>query len=72
MVVEHLGFSPECYGIYELGKDENGNSVKLLRKGKAYINLAAEYTLSSPDTAFRTVNGAYEKMRRELSEKGIC
>ena len=72
MVADHLGFCPECYGIYELGKDENGNSVKLLRNGKAYIDLAAEHTLSSPDTAFRTVNGAYEKMRRKLTEKEIC
>lgn len=71
MVADHLGFCPECYGIYELSKDENGQPVKLLRKGKAYIDLAAEHTLSSPDTAFRTVNGAYEKMRRELTEKGI-
>lgn len=37
MVADHLGFCSECYGIYELSKDENGNSVKLLRKGKAYI-----------------------------------
>ena len=71
MVADHLGFCTECYGIYELGKDENGKPVKLLRKSKAYIDLAAEHTLSSPDTAFRTVNGAYEKMRRELTEKGI-
>lgn len=71
MVADHLGFCPECYGIYELGSDENGNPVKLLRKGKAYIDLAAEHMLSSPDTAFRTVNGACEKMRRELTEKGI-
>ena len=67
MVADHLGFCPECYGIYELGKDENGNSVKLLRKGKAYIDLAAEHMLSSPDTAFQIVNGAYEKMLIELS-----
>ena len=71
MVADHLGFCPECYGIYELGKDENGNSVKLLRKGKAYIDLAAEHMLSSPDTAFQIVNGAYEKMRKEITEKGI-
>ena len=71
MVADHLGFCPECYGIYELSKDENGNSVKLLRKGKAYIDLAAEHMLSSPDTAFQIVNGAYEKMRKELTEKGI-
>lgn len=71
MVADHLGFCTECYGIYELGKDENGKPVKLLRKSKAYIDLAAEHTLSSPDTAFRIVNGAYEKMRKELTEKEI-
>lgn len=43
MVADHLGFCPECYGIYELSKDENGNSVKLLRKGKVYIDLAADH-----------------------------
>ena len=67
MVADHLGFCPECYGIYELSKDENGNSVKVLRKGKAYIDLAAEHMLSSPDTAFQIVNGAYEKMLIELA-----
>lgn len=67
MVADHLGFCTECYGIYELGKDENGKSVKMLRKGKAYIDLAAEHTLSSPDTAFRIVNGAYDKMLIELA-----
>ena len=66
-----MSICPECYGIYELSKDENGNSVKLLRKGKAYIGLAAEHMLSSPDTAFQIVNSAYEKMRNELTEKGI-
>ena len=71
MVADYLGFCTECYGIYELGKDKNGKPVKLLRKSKAYIDLAAEHTLSSPDTAFRIVNGAYEKMRRELTEEEI-
>ena len=71
MVADHLGFCTECYGIYELDKDENGKTVKLLRKSKAYIDLAAEHTLSSPDTAFHIVNGAYEKMRKKLTEKGI-
>ncbi len=71
MVADHLGFCTECYGVYELGKDENGKPVKLLRKSKAYIDLAAEHTLSSPDTTFRIVNGAYEKMRKELTEKEI-
>lgn len=60
-----------CYTPVEVitAPDENGNSVKLLRKGKAYIDLAAEHMLSSPDTAFQIVNGAYEKMRKELTQK---
>lgn len=66
-VADHLGFCTECYGVYELDKDESGNSVKLLRKEKAYIDLAAEHMLSSPDTAFQIVNGAYEKMLIELA-----
>ena len=41
MVADHLGFCTECYGIYELGRDENGKPIKLLRKGKVYIDLAA-------------------------------
>ena len=67
MVADHFGFCPECYGICELSKDENGNSVKLLCKGKAYIDLAAEHMLSSPDTAFQIINGAYDKMLIELA-----
>ena len=67
MVADHLGFCTECYGIYELGKDETDKTVKLLRKSKAYIDLAAEHTLSSPDTAFRIVNGAYDKILIELA-----
>ena len=71
MIADHLGFCTECYGIYELGKDKNSKPVKLLRKEKAYIDLAAEHMLSSPDSAFRIVNGAYGKMRKELTDKGI-
>jgi DNA-directed RNA polymerase specialized sigma subunit len=71
MVADHLGFCTECYGIYELSKDENGTPIKFLRKEKAYIDLAAGHMLSSPDSAFRIVNGAYEKMRKELTDKGI-
>ena len=45
--------------------------MKLMCKEKAYLDLAAEHMLSSPDSAFRIVNGAYEKMRSELTDKGI-
>ena len=67
MVAVHLRFCTECYGIYEPGKDESSKPVKLLCKSKVYIDLAAEHTLSSPDTAFRIVNGAYEKILIELA-----
>lgn len=41
--------------------------VKLLRKRKACIYLTNEHMLSSSDTAFQIVNGAYEKMLIEFA-----
>lgn len=42
MVADHLGFCTECYGVYEPGKDENGDLVKLLhniyRNTKCFID----------------------------------
>ena len=67
MISDHLGFCSECFGIFEKVKDENGKSVNVFRKGKAYIDLAAEHTLSSPDTAYRICNGGYEKMLIDLA-----
>ena len=64
MVADHLGFCPECYGIYEPGKDENGNSVKLLRKGKAYIDLAADHMLKTnniEELSIKCINEACNK-----------
>lgn len=41
--------------------------VKLLRKRKACIYLTNEHMLSSSDTAFQIVTGAYEKMLIEFA-----
>jgi len=67
MISDHLGFCSECFGIFEKAQDENGKTVNAFRKGKAYIDLAAEHTLSSPDTAYRICNGGYEKMLIDLA-----
>ena len=67
MIADHLGFCSECFGIFEKAQDENGKTVNVFRKGKAYIDLAAEHTLSSPDTAYRICNGGYEKMLIDLA-----
>ena len=67
MIADHLGFCNGCYGVFEIAKDENGKRVRMFRKGKAYIDLAAEHTLSSPDTAFRICSGGYEKMLIDLA-----
>ena len=66
MIADHLGFCTDCYGIFEMD-EVNGIPIKAFRKEKAYIDLAAEHTLSSPDTAYRICNGGYEKMLIDLA-----
>ena len=67
MIADHLGFCPNCCGVFEMTEDKNGKPVKAFRKEKAYIDLAAEHTLSSPDTAYRICHGGYDKMLIELA-----
>ena len=67
MIADHLGFCRECHGIFENGTDENGEPILLFRKGKAYADLALQHTLSSPDTAYRIVHKAYDKILMELA-----
>ena len=31
MIVDHLGFCPECHGILEMGKGENRGHLRILR-----------------------------------------
>lgn len=67
MIADHLGFCKECHGILEIGTDENGEPILLFRRGKAYADLALQHTLSSPDTAYRIVHKAYDKILTELA-----
>ena len=67
MISDRLGFCSECHGIFELGEDENGTPVKLFRQKKAYADLALQHTLSSPDTAYRIVHKAYDKILIDLA-----
>ena len=67
MIADHLGFCRECHGIFEMGEDENVSPVKLFRQKKAYADLALQHTLSSPDTAYRIVHKAYDKILIELA-----
>lgn len=47
-------------------KDENPKKVKF--KKMTYLDLANTFEKSSPDTAYQTVNRAYEKMREWLKD----
>ena len=67
MIADHLGFCRECHGILETGTDENGEKILLFRQKKAYADLALQHTLSSPDTAFRIVHKAYDKILIDLA-----
>lgn len=67
MIADHLGFCIECHGILENGTDDNGEKILLFRQKKAYADLALQHTLSSPDTAYRIVHKAYDKILIELA-----
>ena len=67
MIADHLGFCRKCHGVLENGTDENGEKIILFRQKKAYADLALQHTLSSPDTAYRIVHKAYDKILLELA-----
>ncbi|MDO4983916.1 MAG: hypothetical protein Q4E35_10255 [Eubacteriales bacterium] len=67
MIADHLGFCRECHGVLENGTGENGESVLMFRQKKAYADLALQHTLSSPDTAYRIVHKAYDKILVDLA-----
>lgn len=67
MIADHLGFCRVCHGVLENGTDENGEKILLFRQKKAYADLALRHTLSSPDTAYRIVHKAYDKILVDLA-----
>ena len=74
MVSAHLGFCMECYSIYyydENDLDEDGKPQKKPRSKEAFIDIAIDHGLSSPDTADKTYRKALQKMKLELIKQEI-
>ena len=74
MVSAHLGFCMECYATCYYDKndlDENGKPKRKPLPKEAFIDIAIDHGLSSPDTADKTYRRALNKMKAELTKQGI-
>lgn len=70
MVSAHLGFCMECYSTYYYDKDdldEYGEPKKKSRPKEAFIDIALDHGLASPDTADKTYRRALQKMKTILA-----
>lgn len=71
MVAAHLGFCMECYATHYYDTDDLDEDGKPTRKPlpeEAFIDIAIDHSLASPDTADKTYRRALNKMRKELKE----
>ena len=69
MVSAHLGFCMECYATHFYYKDDLDEDGKQTRKPipeEAFIDIAIDHGLASPDTAYKTYRKALRKMKKEL------
>ncbi|MBR6508972.1 MAG: hypothetical protein IKT38_00005, partial [Clostridia bacterium] len=74
MVSAHLGFCMECYATHFYDKDDLDEDGKPIRKPipeEAFIDIAIDHGLASPDTADKTYRKALGKMKKELKKKDI-
>ena len=74
MVSAHLGFCMECYATHYYDKDDLDEDGKPMRKPipeEAFIDIAIDHGLASPDTADKTYRKALGKMKKELKKKDI-
>lgn len=74
IVSAHLGFCMECYstGRYdENDLDEDGKPKRKSRPKEAFIDIAIDHGLASPDTADKTYRKALQKMKQDLIQQGI-
>ena len=74
MVSAHLGFCMECYATHFYDKDDLDEDGKPTRKPlpeEAFIDIAIDHGLASPDTADKTYRKALGKMKKELNQVGI-
>lgn len=71
MVSAHLGFCMECYATHYYDKDDLDEDGKPTRKPipeEAFIDIAIDHGLASPDTADKTYRKALGKMKKELKK----
>lgn len=74
MVAAHLGFCMECYATHYYDSDDLDEDGKPTRKSfpkEAFIDIAIDHGLASPDTADKTYRRALDKMKAELKKQGI-
>ena len=71
MVSAHLGFCMECYTTHYYDADDLDEDGKPTRKPlpeEAFIDIAIDHGLASPDTADKTYRRALNKMKKKLKE----
>lgn len=68
MIADNLAFCPECYGSFEMQKNENGEPAKVRRKKKSYVEIAIENELSEPDSVHNILQRAYGQMKEKIKE----
>ena len=74
MISSHLGFCMECYATHfydENDLDEYGKPIRKPIPKEAFIDIAIDHGLASPDTADKTYRKALGKMKKELKKKDI-
>ena len=74
MISAHLGFCMKCYAIHFYDKDDLDEDGKPIRKpipAEAFVDIAIDHGLASPDTADKTYRKALKKMEKELTKQGI-
>lgn len=74
MVSAHLGFCMECYSTYYYDNedlDKEGKPQKKPCPKEAFIDIAIDHGLASPDTADKTYRRALQKMKKDLIKQEI-
>ena len=74
MVSAHLGFCMECYATHYYDKDdldEDGNPKRKTRPKEAFIDIALDHGLASPDTADKTYRQALIKINKQLENEDL-
>ena len=74
MISAHLGFCMECYATHFYDKDdldEDGRPIRKPIPEEAFIDIAIDHGLASPDTADKTYRKALGKIKKRSSKRKI-